>query len=215
MDFFTANLEKEELVNYMRKLEVEQYERLLKNIAESKELQLKCRLIIIDKKKIDEFAILLRLVKENFKEEFRNERKGIAYHLIGIIVNCLTTSSEFWEKIFLIVGSLRNEKALEALDDVLIISSVYLRIIETIEEYFKCLNQVDDQYFVDEEKVLEFSNHDLLEKLQLQHLLVLLHHLIHHEKIGRLTIDRIFLCDEYSPEFQQFLKTSLNSLSKS
>jgi hypothetical protein len=214
MDFFSANLEMEEAINYMRKTEVEIYEKILKNIAESKDVQHKCRLIMIDKEKIPELAAMLRVIEKNFKDEFRSERKGIAYHLVGIIVHCLATSSDFWEKLFLIVGSQKNHVTLEALDSVINISSIYSKIMETIEDYFKCLNHVDEQYFVDEEKVTEFHNQELLEKLQFNHLLVLLHHLMHHEKIGRIVADRIFSCEDYSPEFRQFLKDSINSLSK-
>lgn len=104
------------------KNEVKIYEKAFRNIATSKEVQKKIKMIVKDKNKMREFEIILAIIRLNFEDEIRTKKKAIAFHLISIIRNCLKDPT-FWEKLCLIIACQKNRAIKIELDDV--IASVY------------------------------------------------------------------------------------------
>lgn len=104
--------------------EVELYETLFKNINNDKMLQQKCKILIEDKDKMRELEIIMIVIKNNFIDESRKDHKGIAYHLINILLNSLN-NYQMWEKLVRIIGINRNKDVKKALDDIVGINCVY------------------------------------------------------------------------------------------
>lgn len=186
--------------------EIKIYRNLLRNISTCKDTQNKWMLVMQDRGKVKEMEILFIIINESFKEELKMGQKGIAYYLIGIFMHCLK-SYEFWKKLALIIGSERYKSTREALKDVIEINCIYRRIMETIGIYFNSLDCVDNEYFVSEDKLPEETDkHELLKKIQFNHIAILIYFLLDHQKLGAKTADELFVFSSYDEDFMKYLK---------
>jgi hypothetical protein len=198
--------------DFLVESEIKIYRNLLKNIGTCKDTQYKISLVMKDRQKINEFKILLKIINESFKEEWRLDQKGTAYYLVGIFTHCLN-SYEFWHKLILVIGSERYKSTREALKDVIEINCIYKKVMDTIELYFKSLDCVDDEYFVSEEKLPEdIEKQELLQKIQFNHIAIIVHFLLHHQKLGIKTANELFVYSSYDDDFINYLKNFINSL---
>lgn len=118
------NLILDEFDDFCLKNEVKVYEKAFKNIADSKEVQIKCKMIIKDKNKMRELEIIFLIIHQNIEQEIRVQRKGIAFHLLRIIRNCLEDSA-FWEKLMLIIVCHKHKSIKLLLDHIIEINCIY------------------------------------------------------------------------------------------
>lgn len=196
--------------DFLLKSEIKAYKHLLKNISTSKEIQQKWRLVMLDRKKIKELEILALIIKESFEEELKTDEKGTAYYLVGILMHCLN-SYEFWLKLVLIMGSEKYKSTKAALSHVITINCIFKRIMEIIETYFKALEWIEDEYIVSEEKITEKS--ELLQKLQFNHIAIVIHYLLSQDKISIKTANELYVFGQFEDDFINYLKDYLRIMS--
>lgn len=110
--------------DFCLKNEMKIYENAFKDIAESKEVQIKCRMIVKDKTKMRELQIISLIIQDKLEDEIRKKRTGIAYQLLRIIMSCLDASM-FWEKLALIIVCHKNESIKIVLDDLIEINCIF------------------------------------------------------------------------------------------
>ena len=142
--------------------EFDVYKLLLKDISTCKETQMKWRDVIMDIKKIKEFEIILKIIEQNFEKEINENNKGIAYHLVGLLMHSLS-KYELWEKMIFIIGSSKHKSVKTALNYAFGINCIFKRIMETIGIYLKALDGINDEYFVNPERIPENSEKQFLD----------------------------------------------------
>ena len=125
-----VNMEGLELINlhdfddFCLKNEMKIYEKAFENIAESKEVKKKCKMIVNDKSKMRELQIIFLIIKDKIKQETKTKSEGIAFQLMRIIMSCLD-GAVFWEKLMLIIVCHKNKSIKVVLDDLIEINCIY------------------------------------------------------------------------------------------
>lgn len=160
----------------------------------------------------DELAILFRIIEKELDGEREKRVAGIATHLMAILLNNFATSHQLWMKIVLIVNN-GKEESLNALNFFLRRQCVMNRLASIIEEYFKSLCQIGDDFFIDLHAVKDPKKLKLFKNLQLPQMIVLIHHLINNPPTTYFFKQKIFESFQLTPTFVQHLKVSLRNLS--
>lgn len=179
--------------------------------------QLKVHRLINNPKLIQELGIIFKLIDKNLIIERREQEKGIATHLLGILMNNLTSYSiELWRKIALIIGDPQYEETLTGLNIILKRQCAMTRMSSVIEEYLKSLCELDDGFLVDVEVEVE-AVHDekkfnLFRSLSVAQMILIIHHLLNLPETSKFFADKIFGTFDLSENFLSFLKLSLRNL---
>lgn len=174
-------------------------------IQSSKEKQGKIfEMITMDNEEIDEIGTIFEIIASESEEEEMTEIKGKATYLIAILVASLK-SAIVWKKIIKLINSRNVYK--QHLDEFLSLECIHSRIMDAIDQYFKALVQIDEDFILDIEALpREFSH---LQSIKLTEMIIILHHLLNHQDIGAI-VSQKFLGEhnDLSPDFVKFLHAS-------
>lgn len=187
--------------------EEESFINLIKNYQRS-DPQLKIFKLISRIGAQKELKIIFNLINKNYEAERTRREKGMGTYLMAILLNFMNHQN-FWINISEIVSSTNNEEVKKSLNGFLSHQVVLIKVLKTIENFFKTLCQVDDEYFVDTSE----AKCALFHHLKLNQVILIIHQLLQIPEIAGFVSQKIFVHFELSPEFIRFLKINLRNLS--
>lgn len=164
---------------------------------------------LINNPSFNDINALFRIIDKHLSSERSNQTKGIATYLMVILLRNLSHSRELWRKIILLIAS--NSEDVDDFNRILRRQSVVGRIVDVIEDYFRCLLQIGDDFFIDEAAAGDKT--ELYKSVSTTSMILIIHHLLNLPQSSSLVHDRIFTTAELSPAFIQHLKLTLRNMS--
>lgn len=176
----------------------------------SKETQLKINKLVNRPEAVEELKIMFALIDKHLSSEREKQEKGIATHLMEVLLNNISHSEQLWKKII----SMIDQRDTETLDKFLKRRSVMKSMSAVIENFLNSLCQVGDEFFVDTgEHDVEDRQLKLFNNLDPSHMIIVIHHLLNLPTTAAFFNHQIFSSFQLSPSFITFLKQSLRTLS--
>lgn len=184
---------------------------LFKNFT-SRETQMKIQLFVLNPNVIEELALIFIFVDKHIDKERQSGEKGLATHLLAILLGNLSQCN-FFKKLIMIIGCPQLRETLESFNMILGQRCILIKLLEIIEDYLKSLCQLEDRFYIDVENVTDIKKLNLFSEIKVTDIILIIHHLLNHPKTSNFATNKIFNIFELSPDFMSFLKLSLRNLS--
>jgi hypothetical protein len=179
---------------------------LVKDLVKSRETQIKINRIVNKPGRFEELSIIFDIIDKHLDDERQKNEKGIAAHLLAILLNSLEESEQLWMKITAMI----EMKDTQTLDKFLKRQTVMTRMSSVIQNYLNSLCQVGDEFFVDSS---QGSSPKFFESFEVFHMIIIIHHLLNNPKTSAFFYHNIFTSFDLSSTFITFLRHSLRNLS--
>lgn len=179
----------------------------------TKQTQMKVHKVINEPNFIEELAAIFRLIDKNIESEQRKKEKGIANHLLAIVLYNLNQSAVLWRKFVAIIGNPSNREVVADLNKILKHQSVMNCMSEVIEQYFNCLCELGDEFFIDVAAINDDKKLSLFKTITVPEMILIIHHLLSLPESSQFIADKLFNTLELSPSFTSYLNLSLRNLS--
>lgn len=182
---------------------------------DSRETQKKIKELLLSSALIDEMGIIFRVIDKNLKIEQQTGEKGLATHLLAVLLcDELFYSTELWKKMITIIGNPAYSETLETFDNILNRRCVLRRITDVIENYLKSLCQVEDQFYIDVNTLTDYNKLKFFSNIEVSQMILVIHHLLNLKRTtSQYVAEKVFKSFGLSPTFMTFLKLSLRNLS--
>lgn len=166
-----------------------------------------------DKTKIISLENLSQIIKEDFKDDLKAGKRGIAFYLVAVFHYCLK-NFDFCEKLVMVIGSERHKSTRDVLVHVFEINCIYKRTMETLETCLKSVQLVDNEYFINEEKIPKNCDKlEILQKLPFTHAAIMIKFLLELPTVGFRASNDFFVFNEFDEDLLKYLKDILRNLS--
>lgn len=156
-----------------------------------------------------QLQVVIRTIDKRLDEERATKNKGIACHLLGGLLNNLLHSNNLWRNI---ISMTADPEAVNDLNKLLKRQIVMNRMSTVIEEYFKTLCQVEDEFFVDVQAVTDKKKLSLFTSIEVPQMIVIIHHLLSYTDTSQFFQEKIYKAFDLSPAFIKYLKLCLRNL---
>lgn len=166
---------------------------------------------LINNPAFTEISVIFRIIDKQMPQERLKQSKGIASHLLAILLHNLSHSKELWNKLILIIGN-NSEASVDDFNKLLKRQSILNRIIDVMGDYLKCLCQIGDEFFIDTEAATE-KKIELYKSIEVSQMVLVIHHLLNQPHTSTFTHNKVFCTFELSPSFINYLRLMLRNLS--
>lgn len=207
------SIEAENAVNVYRCTSDQWREKVFVNLFKdfkSNETQMKLNKLINRAESLEELKIMFALIEKYLDGERETQDKGIATHMLAVLLNNIAHSEQLWKKIVTMI----TMKDTEILDKFIKRQSVMNSMSTVIGNYLNSLCEIEGEFFIDTNNdTIDSKQIKLFNSLELSHVILIIHHLLNHPKTATFFTRKIFTSFELSPSFITFLKLSLRTLS--
>ena len=175
---------------------------------QTKETQLKIHKLINKPESYEELKIIFDVMDKHLDAERERKEKGMATHLLVLLLNNLDESEPLWRKMLAMI----DQKDTFLLNKFLKRQSVMNKVSSVIENYLNSLFQVGDDFFIASEDD-DSSSSKLFTSIEVSHMIIIIHHLLNLPTTSTFFYDKMFTVFELNESFISFLKLSLRNLS--